>query len=191
MPGDEWQRFANLRLLFLWQFTYPGKKLLFMGGEFGNPGEWDEDAEPEWWRLDQPHHAGIQRLIRDLNTCYRQHSALHAREFTGDGFAWLDCDDAAHSVLAYRRSDVAGGEAVVAFNFTPEPRAARPIGLPLGGRWRELMNSDSTHYGGGGVGNLGRLVARAQGAMGQPYSTEITLPPLGGVILVPEEQDNG
>ncbi|MEX1082138.1 MAG: 1,4-alpha-glucan branching protein GlgB [Halofilum sp. (in: g-proteobacteria)] len=188
MPGDEWQRFANLRLLFCWQFTVPGKKLVFMGGEFGNPEEWDEDSEPAWWRLDQPYHDGVRRLVSDLNACYRGHGPLHEQDFDEQGFHWLDCDDAAHSVLVFRRCDRAGGEMVVALNFTPVPRHERRIGLPFGGGWRERLNSDSSHYGGSGQGNLGRIEAEARPAMGQAYSAALTLPPLAAVILVPEDR---
>jgi 1,4-alpha-glucan branching enzyme len=133
----------------------------------------------------------VRNLVRDLNTCYRGQRALHARDFTGDGFAWLDCDDAAHSVLVYRRCGGADGEAVVALNFTPEPRPGYRLGLPRSGRWRELLNSDSEYYGGSGVGNLGRISVEQQPAMGQQYSASVTLPPLGGIILMPEGKVRG
>ncbi len=159
MPGDEWQRFANLRLLLCWQFTAPGKKLLFMGGEFGNPDEWDEDSEPAWWRLDQPYHAGVHRLVGDLNRCYRGERPLYECDFDENGFRWLDCDDADRSVLVFRRLDAVGGEVVVALNFTPVPRPGHRIGLPFGGAWRERLNSDGGKYGASRPSN-GRRWAR-------------------------------
>jgi len=185
MPGDPWQRFANLRLLFVWQFTYPGKKLLFMGGEIANPGEWNHDVEPDWRLVDEPGHLGVRRIVSDLNACYRGYPALHACDFLQDGFHWIDCHDATQSVISYRRIDRHGNEVVVALNFTPVPRHDYRIGLPHGGQWREVVNSDSEYYGGSGQGNLGGVVASADSWMGLPYSAALTLPPLGGVVLAP------
>jgi 1,4-alpha-glucan branching enzyme len=188
MPGDDWQRRANLRLLLLWQFTYPGHKLLFMGGEFGQPGEWDHDRGLDWDCLQGQGHTGILRLTADLARLYRETPALHARDFRPDGFAWIDCDDAEQSTMVFRRVDT-GGEAVVAFNFTPVVRDDFLIGLPAAGAWRECMNTDSEYYGGSGQGNLGRVAAGVGAHQGQPASATITLPPLGGVILEREPDD--
>ncbi len=189
MPGDDWQRFANLRLLFMWQFTCPGKKLLFMGGEIGNPAEWDHDAEPDWSLVDLPSHLGVRRLVADLNHCYRDLRPLHAGDFTRDGFAWIDCHDAEHAVLSYRRIDDAGSEAVVILNFTPVAHHGYRVGFPGGGRWRELINSDSEYYGGSGQGNLGSVIAKDRPWTELNHSAALTLPPLAGVILVPESND--
>ncbi|MDZ7828630.1 MAG: 1,4-alpha-glucan branching protein GlgB [Halofilum sp. (in: g-proteobacteria)] len=191
MPGDEWQRFANLRLLFAWHFTYPGKKLLFMGGEIGNPREWDHDSEPDWRLVDHPHHLGVRRLVADLNACYRHHPALHALDFEAGGFAWIDCHDEARSVLSYRRRDGNGNESVIVLNFTPEPHHGYRIGLPHGGRWREVVNTDSRHYGGSGQGNLGGVVAEREPRGDLEHSAPLTLPPLAGVVLVPEKGHDG
>lgn len=187
MPGDDWQRFANLRLLFAWQFTYPGKKLVFMGGEFGQPSEWDHDRPIDWHCLEQPAHAGVQALVRDLNQLYREQPALHARDFSHNGFAWIDCEDAMNSTIVYRRiGDGEDDEAVIAINFTPVPRHAHRIGLARSGTWREALNTDSAHYGGSGMGNMGRIEAQAEPWMNLPCSAEIVLPPLAAIVLVPE-----
>jgi 1,4-alpha-glucan branching enzyme len=186
MPGDDWQRYANLRLLFVWQFAYPGKKLLFMGGELGQPGEWDHDRGLDWARLEDPRHAGVQRLVADLARCYRDEPPLHRRDFGADGFAWIDCHDSTRSVLAFRRIGD-GGEAVVVLNFTPVPRHGYRIGLPRAGAWHERINSDSGHYGGSGQGNLGAVRAERRPWMGLAHSAALTLPPLAGIILLPED----
>ncbi|WP_245675874.1 1,4-alpha-glucan branching protein GlgB [Halofilum ochraceum] len=188
MPGDDWQRRANLRLLLLWQFTYPGHKLLFMGGEFGQPGEWDHDRALDWGCLQDAGHTGILRLTADLARLYRDTPALHARDFRPDGFAWIDCDDAEQSTLVFRRLDT-GSEVVIALNFTPVVHGDFLIGLPAAGGWRECMNTDSEYYGGSGQGNLGRVEAELGAHQGQPASATITLPPLGGVILEREPDD--
>ena len=188
MPGDDWQRFANLRLLFVWQFTYPGKKLLFMGGEFGQPGEWDHDAQLDWSRLQEPRHAGAHRLVTDLAHYHRAEPALYRHDFSYDGFAWVDCHDASQSVISFRRMSE-GREVVVVLNFTPVPRHDYRIGLPRGGLWREAVNSDSEHYGGSGQGNYGAVRAEAYRWMGLEHSAALTLPPLAGLVLVPDPGD--
>ncbi|GAB4344536.1 MAG: 1,4-alpha-glucan branching protein GlgB [Gammaproteobacteria bacterium] len=185
MPGDEWQKFANLRLLYTYQFTHPGKKLLFMGAEFGQGREWAFDRALDWELLALPQHQGVQALVRDLNRLYREYPALHARDFDAEGFAWIDCHDAAQSVLSFLRRGE-GQHLVVVLNFTPVPRHDYRIGVPQGGRYREIFNSDSVYYGGS---NLGNGFAEARGDqpwMGQPASLSLTLPPLGGVIFAPE-----
>ncbi|HEX7113406.1 MAG TPA: 1,4-alpha-glucan branching protein GlgB, partial [Mizugakiibacter sp.] len=185
MPGDRWQRFANLRLLYAYQFTWPGKKLLFMGQEFGASAEWDFARALDWAEAALPEHAGIRRLVDDLGRLYRERPALHAHDFDAEGFDWIDCHDALQSVLVYLRRG-AGEAIVVALNFTPVPRYGYRIGLPQGGRYRELLNSDSHHYGGGDVGNGGAIEAEAVPWMGRAWSASLTLPPLGALLLAPQ-----
>ncbi|OOZ42155.1 1,4-alpha-glucan branching enzyme [Solemya pervernicosa gill symbiont] len=186
MPGDEWQRFANLRLLYTYYFTYPGKKLLFMGSEFAQGGEWNHDRALDWWLLDSPLHNGMKQGVGDLNRLYRELPALHHHDFDHSGFDWVDCHDASQSVLAYQRSG-GGKEAVIILNFTPVPRENYRIGLPCGGRWREAFNSDSHFYGGSDIGNSGTIEAEATPWMNREHSIALTLPPLAGVVLVPED----
>jgi 1,4-alpha-glucan branching enzyme len=187
MPGDEWQQFANLRLLLGYMWTHPGKKLLFMGGEFGQRREWQHDESLEWQVLEYPLHAGVQRWVRDLNRLYRASAALHELEFTDAGFQWVDCDDADMSVIAFLRKDRTGAPLLVACNFTPVPRERYQLGVPRGGLWHERLNSDARDYGGSGVGNLGAIEATGIGAHGQPHSLFLHLPPLGVVVLTPEQ----
>jgi 1,4-alpha-glucan branching enzyme len=182
MPGDEWQRFANLRLLYTYMYTYPGKKLLFMGSEFGQGREWDFDQGLEWHELDNPLHAGVRVLVRDLNRLHRDHGQLHRYDFESQGFEWIDCHDSAQSVISYLRKDE-DGWVVVVLNFTPMVREHYRIGLPAEGEYEELLNSDSTYYGGSNVGNDMPIRAEAMAWMNQPYSAELTLPPLGALIL--------
>jgi 1,4-alpha-glucan branching enzyme len=182
MPGDEWQRFANLRLLYTYLFSYPGKKHLFMGGEFGQSREWGHDRSLDWNLLQYPLHAGTSLLVQDLNRLYRSLPSLHRHDFDAAGFEWIDCHDAAQSVISYlRRGD--GDVCAVVLNFTPVPRYNYRIGVPEPGRYRELLNSDSAGYGGSNVGNLGSVDAEPVPWMGRPYSLNLTLPPLGGLIL--------
>ena len=186
MPGDEWQQFASLRLLFGYMWTHPGKKLLFMGGEFGQRREWQHDESLEWHVLQYPLHAGVQRWVRDLNRLYRASPALYELDFTDAGFQWVDCDDADMSVIAYLRRDHAGTPLLVACNFTPVPREGYRLGVPRGGRWHERLNSDAADYGGSGRGNLGAIEATGTAAHGQPHSLLLHLPPLAVVVLAPE-----
>ena len=182
MPGDEWQQFAHLRLLYGYQYTHPGKKLLFMGGEFGQGPEWSHDRPLDWYVLDYAPHQGLLRLVEDLNRLYREVPALHGGDFDPAGFEWIDCHDAEHSVLVYLRrahDDVA----VVALNFTPVPRFDYRIGLPGEGDYEEVFNSDSERYGGGNLGNLGGRPAEPVPWMGRPCSMPVTLPPLAAVIF--------
>ncbi|KAA3626207.1 MAG: 1,4-alpha-glucan branching protein GlgB [Proteobacteria bacterium] len=183
MPGDPWQRFANLRLIYTYQFTHPGKKLLFMGNEFAQGKEWAFDQELDWWLLERPEHQGIKALVRDLNHLYRDHPALHAHDFDASGFEWIDCHDAAQSVVSFLRcSD--REQIVVILNFTPVPRHDYRIGVPRTGLYREAFNSDSTYYGGSNLGCGGQLNADGNPWMGRPASVTLTVPPLAGVILV-------
>jgi 1,4-alpha-glucan branching enzyme len=187
MPGDRWQQLANLRLLYSYMWTLPGKKLLFMGGEFGHPWEWDFRTELPWWLLQHREHDGVRRLIADLNRLYVAEPALHRYEFEPRGFSWLDCNDVDHSTLSYARwAD--DRHVIVALNFTPVPRTGYRVGAPHGGRYRVLLNSDSEHYAGSNLGNGLPLEAESQPCSGQPHSLLLTLPPLGAVILAPEAQ---
>jgi 1,4-alpha-glucan branching enzyme len=184
LPGDDWQRFANLRLLFTFQWTYPGKKLLFMGGEFGQPREWSHNGSLPWHTADEPRHAGVRALLRDLNRLYRDTPALHRLDHDGNGFQWLSWQDDTQSVLSYLRKN--GDEhAVVVLNLTPVPRHGYRVGTPKAGRYREVMNSDSRFYGGSDVGN-GVVQSEPTPWMDQPSSIVLTLPPLAGIVLVPD-----
>jgi len=185
MPGDAWQKFASLRLLYTLMFTYPGKKLLFMGCEFGQGREWNEASALDWDLLERPPHQGVLKLVSDLNRVYCEEPALHEVDFEGLGFEWIDCHDSSQSVLSYLRKDQSGGQVVVAlFNFTPVPRNNYRIGVPLEGFYREAINSDAQFYGGGNVGNQGGVHSEAVSWMGRPYSIPINIPPLGGLVLV-------
>jgi len=186
MPGDSWQEFANLRLLLIYQFTSPGKKLNFMGNEIAQRREWQARWELDWSLLREQWHRGVQGLVRDLNALYRTLPALHDQDFTQEGFSWIDCHDADHSTLSFLRAARDGRAVVVVLNFTPVPRTGYRIGLPFHGRYAERMNSDSAYYGGSNVGNEGGIDAEALPWMGLPCSAAITLPPLGGIVLTAE-----
>jgi 1,4-alpha-glucan branching enzyme len=183
MPGDEWQRFANLRLLLGYMATSPGKKLLFMGGEFGQEREWNHDRSLDWHLLDAPLPAGLCRWAGDLNGLYRSRRALHALDCDPAGFEWVDLHDAEQSVLSFLRKGPSGETVLVALNFTPVPREDYRLGVPVGGTWREVANSDAEEYGGSGVGNLGAVDAEEVESHGRPFSLSLTLPPLGVVML--------
>ncbi len=184
MPGDAWQQFANLRLLYGYMWAQPGKKLLFMGGEFGQGAEWSHESSLDWHQLELPPHAGVQRWLADLNEVMAANGALHERDCVPEGFEWVDASDAAASVLSFLRHGHAADEVVLAaFNFTPVPRSAYRLGVPLPGRWVELACSDRTEYGGSGVGNADGVEADALPAHGRPWSLELSLPPLGCVLL--------
>jgi 1,4-alpha-glucan branching enzyme len=185
MPGDAWQKFANLRLLLAYQMTSPGKKLNFMGNEFAQGREWRCGTALEWWQLDYEQHAGIHSLTRDLNRLYRDHPALHELDFEQSGFNWLDCQDAERSLLSFTRHGRGGETLIVVLNFTPVPRTAYRQGLPFAGTFREIFNSDSQYYGGSNHGNGNPIHAEATPWMGQAFSAEIELPPLGCVVLQP------
>ena len=183
MPGDAWQRLANLRLLLAWQAFTPGKKLSFMGGEFGQQREWSEARELDWHLLADPAHQGLQHLARDLNRLYRDLPALHEQDFSSHGFEWIDCHDSAHSVLSWLRWGRDGSFVVVAVNFTPVPQTAYRLGVPRAGRYVEILNSDSAYYGGSNLGNAGTIAAVDGVWMNRPANLEITLPPLAAVLL--------
>jgi 1,4-alpha-glucan branching enzyme len=184
MPGDEWQRFANLRLLFAWQLALPGKKLLFMASELGEVAEWDHDRGIDWNRRLEPLPAGLERWVADLNLLYRREPALHRREFDPEGFRWVDVNDVEQSVLSLLRSPAEGGEPVLAvFNFTPVPRYHYRIGAPHSGFFTELLNGDAETYGGSGVGNLGGVTAIPTPHHDFPAALDLVLPPLAGLFL--------
>ncbi len=183
MPGDEWRRFANLRLLLAYQWTYPGKKLLFMGAEFGQVEEWNHDGSLPWHLADEPPRAGLRALLRDLNRLYRDVPALHENDHDGAGFAWLAWDDEQNSVLSFARRG-GGSHVVVVLNFTPVPRHGYRVGVPFEGRYRVLLNTDSHHYGGSDLGNT-EVTTQAVPYMGHDHSIELTLPPLAGMVLEP------
>ncbi|HEX8978519.1 MAG TPA: 1,4-alpha-glucan branching protein GlgB [Parasulfuritortus sp.] len=187
MPGDEWQRHANLRALYAYQFTHPGKKLLFMGTEFGQGKEWDSAGVLDWYVLDYPLHQGMQRLVRDLNHLYQTRPALYRHEFDWQGFEWIDFHDANQSVISYLRKGQEGELVVVVLNLTPVPRRGYRIGVPMPGNYREVLNSDAQIYGGGNLGN-GPDPLRADDMpwMDRSHSLSLTLPPLAGIVLAYE-----
>lgn len=187
MPGDDWQKFANLRLLFGYLFGHPGKKLLFMGGEFGQWDEWYHEKSLDWHLLEYGPHKGVQQWVRDLNGFYRREPALYEVDFGNEGFEWIDFRDADSSIICFLRKGRSTGDIVVAAaNFTPVPRLDYLVGLPRGGFWREMLNSDAEIYGGGGIGNAGGVEAAPARCHGRPFSAVLTLPPLGVVFLKSE-----
>jgi len=184
MPGDEWQQFANLRLLFGYMWAHPGKKLLFMGGEFGQRREWQHEESLEWHVLDFAGHAGVQRWVQDLNAAYRAEPALHELDCSPEGFEWIDANDRENSTLSFIRKSKHGREIVlVACNLTPAPRAHHVLGVPRGGYWREILNSDAPVYGGGGAGNFGGIEAAPISAHGRSHSVTAMLPPLAVLMF--------
>jgi 1,4-alpha-glucan branching enzyme len=189
MPGDDWQRFANLRLLYGYMYAHPGKKLLFMGNEIGVWGEWSHERGIEWNVLEWPFHQGLQRWVRDINTFLRGEPALYQRDFEPAGFEWIDCHDSQQSILSFLRRG-RDPEDVLAFvcNFTPVPRHNYRIGVPEAGYWEEVLNSDATIYEGSGQGNLGGVEATPVAAFGHYYSLNVTLPPLAIVAFRPKRE---
>ncbi|HVY81081.1 MAG TPA: 1,4-alpha-glucan branching protein GlgB [Steroidobacteraceae bacterium] len=186
MNGDEWQQFANLRLLFGYMWGHVGKKLLFMGGEFGQRREWQHDESLEWHVLQYPYHAGVRQWLRDLNAFYKQTPAMYQRDFTPEGFEWIDCNDSENSTLAFLRKGHSPDDiALVLCNFTPVPRDNYHIGVPRGGLWLERLNSDAREYGGGGIGNFGAVEAAPLPSHGHTHSLTLRLPPLATLILTP------
>jgi 1,4-alpha-glucan branching enzyme len=184
MPGDLWQRFANVRVFYTYFYCHPGKKLLFMGGEFGQWREWVEAHSLDWHLLQYPSHQQLQACVRDLNILYRREPALHDLEFEPAGFEWIDCNDSDSSVVSFlRRARNPDNYVVVVCNFTPVPRRSYRVGVPAAGFYGELFNSDSMFYGGGNMGNGSGLMAESTSWHGRPYSLRVEVPPLGGVIL--------
>ncbi len=187
MPGDAWQRFAGLRLLLADQWTQPGKKLLFMGGEFGQWNEWNHDSSLDWHLLERPEHQGVLRLVADLNALYRRLPALHARDCESGGFEWVEAEDADQSVFAFLRRALGPRDvALVVYNATPVPRLNYRLGIPFAGRWIEALNTDARDYGGSGMGNLGAVEASPIPHRHFPASLTLTLPPLAALVLIPD-----
>jgi 1,4-alpha-glucan branching enzyme len=185
MPGDAWQKLANLRLYLAFMWTHPGKKLLFMGGELGQWTEWNHDAQLDWALLDHPDHAGLHRLVGDLNRLYAAEPALHASDCDPAGFAWVIGGDRANSVFAFLRRGPGGETLLAVVNATPVPHHGYRVGVPRGGAWVEVLNTDAAVYGGSNLGSLGRVEASAPGAHGQAQALSLTLPPLAAVVLKP------
>jgi 1,4-alpha-glucan branching enzyme len=192
MPGDEWRRFANLRLLYAHMYSQPAKKLMFMGCEFGQFREWNHDAALDWNELDALPNATLQRWVEDLNKAYRDIPAMHELDFSPDGFEWIDCCDTENSIVVLMRKSSSQPEqpVVVALNFTPLPRYNYMVGVPQGGHWAEILNSDSTVYGGSGQGNMGGVDAAPIPLHGRRWSVSLTLPPLGAVFLTPDGESD-
>jgi 1,4-alpha-glucan branching enzyme len=184
MPGDEWQKFANLRLLFAYMYAQPGKKLLFMGGEFGQVSEWSHDRSLDWNVLEYTVHRGMQTWVEHLNHMYKNEAALHWFDNDPQGFEWVDCNDAPTSIISLLRKGRSPEETIlVVCNFTPVPRLGYMIGVPHGGYWREILNSDGSAYGGSGMGNMGGAEALQAKVHGRPYALRLILPPLGALFL--------
>ena len=189
MPGDDWQKFANLRLLYGYMFGHPGKKLLFMGNEFGQWSEWNHDASLDWNLLESPLHSALARWVRDLNTFYRGQPALHEMDFDAAGFSWVDCKDFQRSVVSFlRRGRDPQEQLLFVCNFTPVVRQNYRVGVPVSGLWKEVLNSDAPLYGGSGQGNFGGLQASPLPIHGQSHSLNMTLPPLGILVYQPESR---
>ncbi|HVM01072.1 MAG TPA: alpha amylase C-terminal domain-containing protein, partial [Acidimicrobiales bacterium] len=186
MPGDQWQKLANLRALFAWMWAHPGKQLLFMGGELGQEHEWAHDRSLDWHLLDDPGHRGVQDLVRAVNRQYRDLPPLWQRDDVPEGFRWIDASDVENNVLSFLRFDADGRPLACLANLTPVPRHGYRFGLPVGGDWREALNTDAVEFGGSGVGNAGRVFARDASWHGLPFSAEVILPPLAVLWLVPE-----
>ncbi len=190
MPGDDWQKMANLRLLYGYMYAQPGKKLLFMGAEFGQWQEWSHDRSLDWHLLDQEQHRKLQRWLEDLNQFYRREPAMHAEDFSPKGFSWIDCNDAPHSTLSLVRRESATGRHVVAvLNFAPVPRHNYRVGIPADGLWKERLNSDARHYGGSNQGSQGHLEASPVPFHGYDWSLNLVLPPLGIVFFAMDTED--
>ncbi len=186
MPGDDWQKFANLRLLYGYQYGHPGKKLQFMGCEFGQRREWNHDASLDWHLVEAPLHEGLRRWVRDLNHLYLKAPALNDLDADAATFEWIDCNDHTRSVVSFiRRGYRAEDTLLFVCNFTPVPRLAEPIGVPAGGYWRERLNSDAHDYGGSGVGNGGGAMAEGIAQHGRPCRLRLSVPPLGMLVLQP------
>ena len=184
MPGDDWRKFANLRLLYGFMFGHPGKKLLFMGDEFGQRAEWNHDANLEWNLLKEPFHDGLKRWVHDLNTLYRGERSLYETDFSSSGFEWVDCKDSQRSIISFlRRGRDTNNQLLFVCNFTPVVRQNYRIGVPCDGYWKEILNSDAALYGGSGQGNLGGLTAVPLPIHGRRFSLNMTLPPLGIVVF--------
>jgi 1,4-alpha-glucan branching enzyme len=190
MPGDVWQKFANLRVLYGYMFSHPGKKLMFMGSEFAQGREWTENYSLDWHLIyDGSPHLELQNWVRDLNHFYRNHPALYELDMSWEGFEWLEVHDSAQSVLAYARRGNHGELVIAVCNFTPVVRSGYRLGVPVQGVYREVLNSDNPEYGGSGVSNDFRLLSEEGQWRGQPHSIQITLPPLASIYLTVETEE--
>jgi 1,4-alpha-glucan branching enzyme len=187
MPGDRWQQLANVRCYLAFMWAHPGKQLLFMGSELGQDAEWSENRSLDWSLEDTPWHAGLQQLVRDLNRVYKETPALWAQDFDHTGFEWIDANDSAHNTFSFIRYDAQRRPLVCVANFSGVPDENYRVGLPFGGRWVEVLNTDAEGYGGSGVGNLGAVEAEDLSWHGRPTSAVMRIPPLGAVWFVPEE----
>jgi 1,4-alpha-glucan branching enzyme len=183
MPGDRWQKFANLRMFYSWMWAHPGKKLLFMGGEFAQWSEWKHDSSLDWHVFLGEEHAGMQRLLRDLNHLYTTRPALHALDHESGGFTWLDANDGDNSIFAFLRTEPSGEKVYVVINATPVTRKGYRVGVTDAGTYRELLNSDADIYGGTNIINTTPLLAEQNAWQGQPWSVQIDLPPLAAVYI--------
>jgi 1,4-alpha-glucan branching enzyme len=184
MPNDDWKKFANLKLLYGYMYGQPGKKLLFMGGEFGQWREWNHKKSLDWHLLNYPPHIGLQTWVKDLNRVYQNEKALHELDCVSDGFEWIDCKDSQQSVISFLRKDSSKNDIIlVVCNFTPVPRYNYRIGVPVSGYWQEILNSDAKIYGGSGQGNLGRVETTPIPYHEKPYSLSLTLPPLATLFF--------
>ena len=184
MSGDDWQKFANLRLLYSYMYAQPGKKLMFMSDEFGQWREWNHESSLDWNLLVYAPHEGVQRLVERLNAVYKEEGALHQLDSDPAGFEWIDCNDNDNSVLSFLRKSKDGSQLIAGvFNFTPVPRSDYRLGVPRGGRWTEVLNTDAVEYGGSGLGNLGGVEASSEPMHGRPFSLRLTLPPLSGLFF--------
>jgi 1,4-alpha-glucan branching enzyme len=187
IPGDDWQKAATLRALYGYMYAHPGKKLMFMGSEFGQRSEWNHDHSLEWHLLDQPLHRGIRQFMNDLNRTYASEPALYECDFESAGFQWIDCNDSDNSVVSLIRRAADPENFVAAIlNFTPLPRYGYVLGVPRAGTYRELLNSDASAYGGGNIGNSGSVSIEPVSSHGYEQSVRLTLPPLGFLLLKPE-----
>ena len=185
MPGDQWQKLANVRAYLSFMWAHPGKQLLFMGSEFGQPSEWSEERGLDWWILDQPVHQGLQKLVGQLNRVYTATPALWEQDNDSAGFEWIDGGNAAQNVVAFIRWSRTGEPLVGLFNFSGNPVGSYRLGLPFGGTWDEILNTDAVEFGGSGVGNYGAVEAVSEPWGGRDSSVELTLPPLAGLWLAP------
>ena len=183
MPGDRWQKFANLRLFYTYMYGHPGKKLLFMGSEFGQWTEWNENDSLPWHLLKEPDHAGLKHFVKDLNTLYKNEPALFEHDFDPKGFDWLDFGDRDSSVISFQRRAENGTTLLFVCNFTPVPRENYRIGVPFQGHYHEILNSDSELYGGSNKGNLGGITAEKVTSHGHNFSITVTIPPLAAVVF--------
>jgi 1,4-alpha-glucan branching enzyme len=185
MPGDDWQKFANLRLYYAYMYGHPGKQLLFMGGEIAQWREWNHDTSLDWYLLENPMHAGVLTLIKDLNALYKMTPALHEVDFEPAGFEWIEGGDREHSVISFIRRDREGDHTIIVCNFTPVVRHDYRVGVPEGLTYAEILNTDATRYGGSGVENDEPVAAEYTPASGRAYSLSLTLPPLATIVLKP------